>query len=236
MTHRWRQAMAYRLRQAARAMEPPPAPEELRAAVGGEWDEMGKLQYEFLIAEGLRPEHAFLDVGCGVLRGGLHFIRYLDKGNYYGIDADPAMIEGAKRELYETDLEPKDAHLRVTKTFDVAFDRKFDFAIAQSVFSHLKWNSIFRALAAVSSELAPAGRFYATFFRGPEGAERFEPRSAPAHEGYTLHITTADADPFHYAFADFEYMCQQLRLEVDDIGDWGHPRGQQMLRFTRRSS
>jgi len=41
------------------------------------------------------------------------------------------------------------------------------------------------------------------------------------------------ADPFHYAVEDFEFLCRYLPLEVDNIGDWGHPRGQQMLRFTR---
>ncbi len=42
-----------------------------RNVVGGMWDEIGKLQFDFLNAEGLRADVDFLDVGCGVLRGGL---------------------------------------------------------------------------------------------------------------------------------------------------------------------
>src|SRR5205807_6035012 len=57
-----------------------------RAIVGGAWEEIGRLQFEFLTGNGLKPHHRLLDVGCGALRGGLHFIRYLDEGNYVGVD------------------------------------------------------------------------------------------------------------------------------------------------------
>ncbi|HEY7982454.1 MAG TPA: hypothetical protein VID19_13355, partial [Candidatus Eremiobacteraceae bacterium] len=36
-----------------------------RAYVGGIWEEIGKLQFDFLVAHGLRPEHHLVDVGCG---------------------------------------------------------------------------------------------------------------------------------------------------------------------------
>ena len=39
-----------------------------RESVGGMWDEIGCLQFEFLKKQGLLPEHKFLDVGCGSLR------------------------------------------------------------------------------------------------------------------------------------------------------------------------
>lgn len=47
-----------------------------RIAVGGMWDEIGKLQFEFMVKQGLKPHHKFLDIGCGSLRGGysLHSI------------------------------------------------------------------------------------------------------------------------------------------------------------------
>lgn len=41
-----------------------------RGAVGGMWDQIGKLQFEFMVKHGLKPEHKFLDIGCGSLRGG----------------------------------------------------------------------------------------------------------------------------------------------------------------------
>lgn len=41
-----------------------------REYVGGMWDEIGKLQFNFLLSRGLRPEHVFLDIACGPLGGG----------------------------------------------------------------------------------------------------------------------------------------------------------------------
>ena len=45
-----------------------------REQVGGLWDEIGALQIDFLRAQGLRPGDTLLDVGCGCLRGGVHFV------------------------------------------------------------------------------------------------------------------------------------------------------------------
>jgi hypothetical protein len=57
-----------------------------RRIVGGEWDEIGRLQFDFLKGAGLKLRHVLLDVGCGRLRGGVHFVAYLERGNYVGID------------------------------------------------------------------------------------------------------------------------------------------------------
>ena len=49
---------------------------------------------------GLQPKHRFFDIGCGSLRGGVHFIRYLDKNNYFGTDISSELIKvGIKKEL-----------------------------------------------------------------------------------------------------------------------------------------
>ena len=71
-------------------------PKWYQDAAGGTWDETGKLQFEFLIKEELKPEHFLLDVGCGSLRGGIHFIRYLDRGRYYGRDMDESLSDAGK--------------------------------------------------------------------------------------------------------------------------------------------
>jgi hypothetical protein len=101
------------------------------------------------------------------------------------------------------------------------------------VFTHLPWNSIFHALTNVAASLQPDGVFFATFFRAPEGPERFAPIVQPVHEGYTPVTTFADANPYHYCPVDFVQLCEHLPLRVEDFGDWGHARGQRMLRFTR---
>jgi hypothetical protein len=42
-----------------------------RAYVGGLWEEIGRLQFEFLLRHGLAPSDCFLNIACGSLRGGV---------------------------------------------------------------------------------------------------------------------------------------------------------------------
>jgi len=63
-----------------------------RAWVGGMWDELGQLQLDFMMQNGLQPSHNLLDVGCGSMRGGVRFVEYLDVGNYCGIDINESLI------------------------------------------------------------------------------------------------------------------------------------------------
>ena len=76
-------------------------------AIGGMWDEIGQLQFQFLKQMGLKPEHKMLDIGCGTLRGGRFFIRYLNTLNYTGIDISPACIDAARTLVANENLEDK---------------------------------------------------------------------------------------------------------------------------------
>jgi SAM-dependent methyltransferase len=230
---RLRKRTANSLERLAAATMPRPTPAELRHKVGGAWDEIGRLQFNFLVSEGLKPDHAFLDVGCGVLRGGLHFVRYLDPGGYYGIDVNPDMIEGATHELEAAGLASRGAHLRATETFDIDFGHPFDYGLALSVFTHLPLNSIYRCLANIAEHFTAGGCFFATYFPGPDGPERFVPITHASNDGHFTVTTYGDANHYHYSFEDFRLLCDRLPLRVENIGDWSHPRGQHMLRFTR---
>lgn len=230
---RVRKAAADVLDKAAAATRPAPSQTDLRRKVGGAWDEIGKLQFDYLVSEGLKPDNNFIDVGCGVLRGGLHFVRYLDPSRYHGIDASPDMIRGAGAELEEAGLTSRDAHLRQTEYFDLDFGTQFDYGLALSVFTHIDLNMIYRCLANIAATFREGGQFYATYFLGPDGPDRFSPIVHPSAPGHITIKTYAAANPYHYSVADFEYLCDKLPLRVDNIGDWAHPRGQHMLRFTR---
>ena len=48
--------------------------------------EKGPFEIEFLKEKGLLPEHLLLDIGCGTLRGGIHWIRYLQPHHYAGLE------------------------------------------------------------------------------------------------------------------------------------------------------
>ena len=41
-----------------------------RNTIGGNWNEMGKLQNNLLLEQGLKPHQILMDIGCGSLRGG----------------------------------------------------------------------------------------------------------------------------------------------------------------------
>ena len=73
-----------------------------REFVGGMWEEIGSLQFDFLKKSGLTPLHRLVDIGCGCLRGGVYFVPYLEKSHYYGIDINASLIEAGRKELFKT--------------------------------------------------------------------------------------------------------------------------------------
>jgi SAM-dependent methyltransferase len=198
-----------------------------REFVGGMWDDIGRLQLEFLKQQGLRPGHRLVDVGCGALRGGIHFAAYLDRGNYFGLDVNASLLEAGRQELAQAGLQAKAAHLAVSDKFELGcFGTDFDFGIAVSLFTHLPRNYIMRCLVEVRRTLAPGGRFYATFFEAPTSA-CLEPI---LHEPGGI-TTLPDEDPFHYSVDDMKAITGLAGLSLQYIGDWGHPRSQKMLCF-----
>ena len=203
---------------------------EHRDFVGGLWEEVGALQFEYLKGRGLQPSHRLLDLGCGALRGGLHFIRYLDAGNYYGMDVNASLIEAGKRELEEAKLADRKPQLLVAEGFELGpFATTFDYAIAVSVFTHLPMNHIIQCLVNVQPVLRPGARLLASYFEAPTKAYLAPLTHPPAGI-----VTYYSRDSYHYAFEEMQWMADTAQLNVERIGDWGHPRGQTMLSFARR--
>jgi hypothetical protein len=110
-----------------------------RDYVGGLWEEIRRLQFDFLVTQGLRPSHGLLDIGCGALRGGVHFIRYLERGKYLGLDKEATLVElGIAQELGVAAYQEKRPEFVISATFEFQkFHRRPDLSIAQSLFTHL---------------------------------------------------------------------------------------------------
>jgi cyclopropane fatty-acyl-phospholipid synthase-like methyltransferase len=201
-----------------------------REFVGGMWDEIGVLQFNFLKQRGLMPDHYLLDVGCGALRGGVWFVRYLAAGHYCGVDINASLIAAGKKELEKENLLGKHPHLLVNDRFEFSrFGITFDMAVAVSVFTHLPMNHIVRCLAEIRKVLNPGAEFFATFFEAPTAAH-LEPIT---HTPGNIR-THFDADPFHYSFKEFQWMAQISNMHAELIGEWAHPRDQRMLSFRLR--
>lgn len=223
-----------------RKLSPPPGKpatptiEAHRHAVGGSWDAIGQHQFDFLVQQGLQPHHRLLDVGCGSLRGGVHYIQYLEDGHYYGIDRAQWLLDaGTQVEMPRAGIAPdRTVNLICRDDFDVTeFGVQFDYAIAQSVYTHLPWNAILRSLVNVQKVLKPDGTFFATFFEAESPAHRIESfEHVPGGR-----VTYPDQDPFHYEFDVFEELARRVGLAVSYIGDWNHPRDQRMMVFTQAS-
>lgn len=196
-----------------------------RRHVGGLWDEMGKLQLDFLVTQGLKPEHKFLDVGCGSLRAGVHLVDYLEPANYYGIDISKEVIRAG----YDNELTDEQrarlpvTNLRVTDRFDGDFGVPIDMAIAQSVFTHVSLNYIRLCLYRVAKVMAPGGKFYATFNERPKAF----PIDGTKGKRYT------ERNVFWQYREDLRWAGSFAPWEFSYIGDWGHTRGQRMVCYTR---
>ena len=205
-----------------------------RQQVGGHWEKIGKLQFDLLVKEGLRPDHFLLDVGCGSLRGGIFFIKYLEKGHYFGIDKNSELLKGGKIELDENDLLKKNPVLKLMENFEFdILEQNFQYAIAQSVFTHLSEDKIKQCLSNIQRVLTEDGRFYATFFESKPN-QFTEPLEHKTIEGKMT--TYPDKDPFHYPFSMFQKLCSGTSLYVQYIGEWNHPRSQKLMVFIKKSA
>lgn len=207
-------------------------PDWHRGVIGGLWDEIGRLQLDFLRERGLRPDQYLVDVGCGSLRGGVHLVRYLDRGHYFGVDRHQSLLDAGRTvELPRYGLTDKAPTLVAMADFDLpSLGRTFDVGIGISLFTHLPLNSILRCLLNVDRVLVPGGVFYATFFEDARAARSVEPITWSGPDGWTAQ-TTIDSDPYHYGVETCRALCHGTGLSLEYIGDWGHPRGQRMLAF-----
>lgn len=195
-----------------------------RAYVGPpeKYDLVAAVQFNLLTCLGLREFHFLLDIGCGSLRAGRLFIPYLLPGHYFGIEPEQWLIEeGIKNELGADILRAKRPVFSHDLDFDCTkFNQKFDFILAQSIFSHASASQIRKCLSEVEKCMQPGGIIAATFVKGTEDY-RADTWVYPDCVSYTL-----------------EYMMQlaaEVGLTAEPV-DWPHPNGQTWIRVTRRGT
>lgn len=196
-----------------------------RSVIGGLWDELGELQVSFLRSRGLRADHRVLDVGCGCLRAGVKLVPLLQPDHYFGLDISPALLEAGRAELKALGLLDRVArrNLRATASFDASGFPRFDFGIAQSVFTHLPLPAFVACLYAIKPNFVCGGRFFATFFAAPEGSESY--RQLCGKHTYSAR------DPFHVTPAAVLQAASEAGWRGSWIGDWSHPKDQQIAEF-----
>ena len=163
-----------------------------------------------------------LDIGCGTLRGGRYFIKYLDAGHYTGTELSPRAIVHAKELLEREGLSEKRPSLLVNESGELKFTelagRQFDFILAQSVFTHLMPEHIEECFAHVRSVMRDDSFFYFTY----QERNRYKQTGGEA---------------FKYPYSFFESLAVQHGFELEDVSDeYDHPRGQLMVALRQRAS
>jgi SAM-dependent methyltransferase len=125
----------------------------------GQWDEHRRFQFEMLKSQGMHPHHKFLELGCGPLTAGIPIIRYLEEGNYVGVDIRDSALDLGWREIGKARLSAKNPRLICSPSFgsDHLGDQKFDFIFSFSVLFHLSDDILDAYFATVSNRVAPGG-------------------------------------------------------------------------------
>ncbi|GAA4235237.1 class I SAM-dependent methyltransferase [Actinomadura meridiana] len=192
------------------------------AAVGSRsherWLALGRMQADYLIEHGLKPDDRLLEIGCGNLRAGWRFIDYLDAGNYYGLDISPDILLAAQNILVRQDLREKLPHLTLVNDLKLRFlpSEHFSVVHAHSVFSHSPIEVIDECLVHVGRVLVPGGFFDFTFDR-TEGPEH--------------HVLRED---FYYRTETLISLAEKHGFSARFMDDWEQlPHGQSKIRVTR---
>ena len=194
-----------------------------RNYVGGMWDEIGNLQFNFLVAQGLKPQHHLLDIACGSLRLGVKAIPYLDRGHYLGIEKEAALVKaGLEQELDAAVRAANQPNIVVSDAFEFdKLNQQADFAIAQSLFSHFPPALINLCFQKLHPHLADSGVFFATFF---ETRAKIRNPEVPHDHGF-----------FAYTQAEMCGFGEANGFVADYIGDWKHPREQVIVAYRKRT-
>ncbi len=153
-------------------------PRRLQYVGRGDFTTQGALLRELLVGHGLATDSDFLDIGCGVGRAAIALIPVLEEeGSYRGFDIVPGGIEWCRREItsrhpnFRFELadirnrqyNPGGAVAATEYTFPYA-DGSFDFALASSVFTHMRPDGTSRYLAEAARVLRPGGELLCEFF------------------------------------------------------------------------
>ena len=127
------------------------------------WDKFGIWQLNVLKEYGLKPNNKIIDIGCGAMRFGVHAVKYLDDKNYSGVDGFKPYIPLSMDILEELKIK-KRFSIKFEKDFNFSiFNQTFDFAVAQSVFTHLSKKQIESCLKNLKPHMNKKAKFIFTY-------------------------------------------------------------------------
>lgn len=190
-----------------------------RGAVGTpsekRWLAIGRMQFEYLVAHGLEREHRLLEIGCGNLRAGWRFVRYLRPGHYTGVDISPDILLAAERTVVERGVQDRRPALYLVDGTGLDFLPAgfYDAVHAHSVFSHCPLDVVEASLRAAWRVMRPGGFFDFTYNESREGEWEFL------------------REDFYFPTATLLALGERVGFEAKPMEDWHYK--QAKIRLTK---
>jgi len=183
-----------------------------------QWDELGDWQFDILKRCGLQPEHRLLDIGCGPLRLGALAIPYLDPDHYCGIDPTGPLLALGRKVIDRLGIDRRYSLLQSGAFEFGRFGVQFDFAIAQSVITHLSEAQITACFSALKAVMRPGGRFIFTYLLARHAAplgflmDGVVPMIRPGLADERLFANLADRLGFCFVASDEPHPSQKVGI------------------------
>jgi len=195
------------------------------------FDEGGRRQFIALLREGLAPETRLCEIGCGCLRTAYWLIRFLDSGNYCGIEPHRDRVRWGLETLFDKEmLEARAPRFDHNADFDLSvFGGTFDMFLAGSIWTHCAKRHIETMLDGFLDNSEDHAIFLASYL-APTGDE-------PDYEGDTWVGTShesSEAGIVRHSPAWIEAQCAKRGLRVDFLPGKAFD-GQTWLRVQRRT-
>jgi SAM-dependent methyltransferase len=185
---------------------------ELMVGPLGYWKELQAYQLNVLVANGLKPNHRLLDIGCGPLQGGIAFIKYLENNNYFGVDIKKESLEAGLNQVKKYKLNNKNPHITLSDKFarQELTGIKFDFVWASQVLYYFDDQKLMELMDLLSVSLKDDGKFLGDII-GPKHYEfKFK------EHNWFLHTTDS-----------LNKIAENYKLKVQNLGEiekYGYPR------------
>jgi cyclopropane fatty-acyl-phospholipid synthase-like methyltransferase len=183
------------------------------------WQLLADWQLDALKCIGLLPHHRLLDIGCGAMRLGFTAVNYLDDDGYYGVDGFAPYLALARRIATKIGMRKRFTLLQSSEFEFSRLGTQFNYAIAQSVFTHLSAEQCDACMRELEQAMLPGGVFLFTYLIGVPKTQGF------LYGGLAPMQRSAIIDP-----SFFDNLGKRFGARFESL-DLSHPTGQQVGLF-----
>jgi ubiquinone/menaquinone biosynthesis C-methylase UbiE len=196
-------------RHVAELMASHPLDEAMSLAVGGQYDQFGKLMTDILVNLGVRDGMSLVDLGCGSGRLAKYLGMHFHDLSYIGIDIVQALLDYAQKQC--------PAHFRFIKHQEVSIpvtSESADAVVAFSVFTHLLHEETYLYMSDARRVIAPGGKLIFSYleFGAPHHWRVFEDTVGARKQNARYPLNMFIEQPVIRLWAD------KLDFKVESIG------------------